>query len=444
MRDFCIAHPTITIAFNYHAYSNLLLYPWGYVADYTPDHAIFAAIADSATSFNGYAPGPSWSLYLVNGEADDWMYSQQGIYSFTPEVGSAFDWFWPNPSRIQPLIDENYPANIVVIDVADGPERLLPPLISQWDSITVLGEDSLGLAWSNPDTSVNAPVSYDVLELSDPAKIIDGFEDGIDNWSLTGSEVVSNVTHSGSAALYSNSGDNFTSYSQSEQPYTVLPGDTLRFWTTYNIQADLDYAYVEVSTDGAQSFQPIPGSITTTADPNGQNLGHGITGVLAPWAEAFFDLSSFVGQDIYVRFAYHTDPFSNDWGMYIDDVWPVQVFNSVTTVATTAATYVVLDNHPPGSYFFRLLATDVHGQVSQSVTTNFTFEPLYIAGDTDQSGVINSSDIIYLVVYVFKSGPAPLPVEAAGDVDASGAVNASDLIYLVNYVFKGGPAPIQP
>ena len=103
-----------------------------------------------------------------------------------------------------------------------------------------------------------------------------------------------------------------------------------------------------------------------------------------------------------------------------------------------------LPERPPGTYFFRLLATDEHGQVSQSVTTNFSCEPAYIAGDTDQSGAINSADIIYLVVYVFKSGPAPLPIEAAGDVDGSGVVNSADLIYLVNYIFKSGPPPVQP
>jgi len=62
-------------------------------------------------------------------------------------------------------------------------------------------------------------------------------------------------------------------------------------------------------------------------------------------------------------------------------------------------------------------------------------------GDVNTDAVITSADIIYLVGYVFKGGPAPGPCEAAGDVNCDGTVTSADIIYLVGYVFKGGPAP---
>ena len=62
------------------------------------------------------------------------------------------------------------------------------------------------------------------------------------------------------------------------------------------------------------------------------------------------------------------------------------------------------------------------------------------SGDVDASGTITSADIVYLINFVFKSGPDPTHPNN-GDVDASCLVNAGDIIYLVNYVFKGGPAP---
>ena len=52
-----------------------------------------------------------------------------------------------------------------------------------------------------------------------------------------------------------------------------------------------------------------------------------------------------------------------------------------------------------------------------------------------------SSDIIYLVGYVFKGGPIPQPCEANGDVNCSGSVTSADIIYMVGHVFKGGPPP---
>jgi hypothetical protein len=67
--------------------------------------------------------------------------------------------------------------------------------------------------------------------------------------------------------------------------------------------------------------------------------------------------------------------------------------------------------------------------------------PVNVTGDVDMNNAITSADIIYLVNFVFKSGPAPLPVVAVGDVNCSGGVNSADIIYLVNFVFKSGLAP---
>ena len=63
-------------------------------------------------------------------------------------------------------------------------------------------------------------------------------------------------------------------------------------------------------------------------------------------------------------------------------------------------------------------------------------------GDVNCDSQIVSSDVIYLVNYVFKGGPDPCPFPLNGDVDCTGAVNSADVTYLVNYVFKAGPAPL--
>ena len=62
-------------------------------------------------------------------------------------------------------------------------------------------------------------------------------------------------------------------------------------------------------------------------------------------------------------------------------------------------------------------------------------------GDVNDNGLVNSSDLIYYVNYIFKSGPEPQPRRAAGDVNCTGGLTGGDFIYLVNYLFKGGPAP---
>jgi hypothetical protein len=76
--------------------------------------------------------------------------------------------------------------------------------------------------------------------------------------------------------------------------------------------------------------------------------------------------------------------------------------------------------------------------------------PPVLTGDVNNSNTITSADIIYLVGFCFKSGPAPYWCPSLGDCDCNGAVNAGDIIFLVNYLFgenqpkalfKGGGDP---
>ena len=65
---------------------------------------------------------------------------------------------------------------------------------------------------------------------------------------------------------------------------------------------------------------------------------------------------------------------------------------------------------------------------------------VYVCGDANEDGVINSADIVYLVNYLFKGGSPPEPSEA-GDTNCDGIINSADVVYLINYLFKGGPLP---
>jgi hypothetical protein len=64
----------------------------------------------------------------------------------------------------------------------------------------------------------------------------------------------------------------------------------------------------------------------------------------------------------------------------------------------------------------------------------------YICGDVNADGVVDASDVVYLLNYLFIYGPAPVPIEA-GDANLDGVVDISDVVYLMNYLFIGGPEP---
>ncbi len=62
-------------------------------------------------------------------------------------------------------------------------------------------------------------------------------------------------------------------------------------------------------------------------------------------------------------------------------------------------------------------------------------------GDVNGDGVVDIGDVIYLISYLYKSGPKPDPL-ANGDVNADCLVDVGDVVYLINYLFKNG-VPLQ-
>ncbi len=93
-----------------------------------------------------------------------------------------------------------------------------------------------------------------------------------------------------------------------------------------------------------------------------------------------------------------------------------------------------------GNFLVSIRATGVSGG---SDTKDFTFriEPQsFVKGDADGNGMVNISDAVYLIGYVFSGGSAPSPL-LAGDADCNGIITVSDAVYLISYIFSGGPAP---
>jgi len=76
----------------------------------------------------------------------------------------------------------------------------------------------------------------------------------------------------------------------------------------------------------------------------------------------------------------------------------------------------------------------------------YSCTPPYLCGDANADVKVTVSDVVYLINYLFKGGPAPLcppaPYLTCGDANGDGKVTVSDVVYLINYLFKGGPPPV--
>ncbi|HHI03468.1 MAG TPA: hypothetical protein ENL22_08100 [candidate division Zixibacteria bacterium] len=65
-----------------------------------------------------------------------------------------------------------------------------------------------------------------------------------------------------------------------------------------------------------------------------------------------------------------------------------------------------------------------------------------VPGEADGTPPINILDIVWLINYKYKEGPAPTPYElCSGDANCDCLVNILDIVYLINYKYKLGPAP---
>jgi carboxypeptidase T len=117
VRNFCNTRQFAT-ALNAHTYSNLLIYPWGYLPSiYTPDSATFVnwSVLLTEDSRFLYGTGDQTVNYVTNGDSDDWMYGEQTtkpkILAMTPEAGAASDGFWPLASRIIDICKTTFTQN---------------------------------------------------------------------------------------------------------------------------------------------------------------------------------------------------------------------------------------------------------------------------------------------------------------------------------------------
>lgn len=145
VRDFCL-QKKFSLALNYHTFGDVLIHPWGYSAQQTPDSSTFRRLADIITARNYYAVGTGLETlgYRTNGDSDDWMYgdtlTKPVIFAMTPEVGGDDDGFWPAPTRILPLAEAHLEANLRAAELAGDYYRITSPQIDQKrdrDTITV-------------------------------------------------------------------------------------------------------------------------------------------------------------------------------------------------------------------------------------------------------------------------------------------------------------------
>ncbi len=109
------------ILISLHSYSNLVLWPWGWTYSAAPNSTALGVLGKKLAQFNGYTAIQANGLYVASGITDDWAYGELGIASYTFEIGSEADGFYPDCSQYAALIEPNLNALLYAARVARTP-----------------------------------------------------------------------------------------------------------------------------------------------------------------------------------------------------------------------------------------------------------------------------------------------------------------------------------
>ncbi|RME83380.1 MAG: hypothetical protein D6775_08270, partial [Caldilineae bacterium] len=97
-------------------------------------------------------------------------------------------------------------------------------------------------------------------------------------------------------------------------------GLVFSFDAYWDIEQDWDYGYLEISTDGGNTWTTLPDrdGLLVDSNPNGNNLGWGLTG--RGQGRLRFDLSAYRGRSVVLRFRYLTDTTTATPGWWVDNL----------------------------------------------------------------------------------------------------------------------------
>lgn len=339
----------ICASISWHTYGELVLIPWGYTYDGTPDNPYITEvgqeIASRITRQSGsktYIPEQAAQLYPTTGDTDDWAYGYshyiQGrpTFAYTIEACSSFH---PSASYLDQVVAENFDGALYLLEEAENirnsvSKRVIPPEI---DDMGIYTEGDYMVTWEETNPGAN-PSNFQLDELIGPFIDVDNAELGLDYWNIEGFSQSTNRYHSSGQSYKSGRADEKVYSMTTIDPIPVELGMELDFWCWYDIEEDWDMAFVELSTNG-RSYDFIDS----------------FTGKSSDWEHKQYSLDDYAGESIFIRFRYITDQNTVEEGFYIDDITPVVKWDSINTLSDTITdNFYEINSKQDGIYYYRV------------------------------------------------------------------------------------------
>jgi len=125
-----LKYKNIKCSLDMHSGATLLLYPWGYSWDPTPDNAVFETLCQQMEQqaremqVEPFPSGPGISLYPTSGTYIDHVYQFYHCISYVLELykgrwaGSIWEFFNPPSEQVEPVCHRVLPVIFTLIDYA--------------------------------------------------------------------------------------------------------------------------------------------------------------------------------------------------------------------------------------------------------------------------------------------------------------------------------------
>lgn len=204
---------------------------------------------------------------------------------------------------------------------------------------------------------------------------------------------------------------------------------------TYDSNQD-DYLYVDASSNPVvvvrvDATAPTAGAVLGTFSPPGVSgllLGRGICHLEASDTLLCPVQQSSSGGNLTSVSEFFVNGFPTGFGFPINAIGAsLAVSNSIRGVEDLAN--VIFMAGDATNAIFRML-----------VASGGSF---FVRGEANGDGITDLADVIFIADYLFQSGSAPACADAV-DVNDSGDLDISDPLYLLLYMFGGGPPPPAP
>jgi hypothetical protein len=219
---------------------------------------------------------------------------------------------------------------------------------------------------------------------------------------------------SGSSAWFASDPSTISDqYLSSASLITIPINGQLRFWHSYQTEANYDGGVVEISTDGI-SWNDLGPYITqagynrTISSATGSPIGgrSAFSGNSGDYVETLVDLDSYSGQAVYIRFRMASDSSVSSLGWYLDDV----AINNGTAWTPIGMSGVWATGFP---WSVPLAAGDDYCLSIEGMATGYLNSPQVISSpfslvlDSDDDGLTDAEEI--------SLGTDPLNPDSDGD-----------------------------